>query len=104
VKNVRKSVTQKAMEPFGLALESFYNGNEEAKVIYRRDDGQYTEDSIKGYFRTYSDFTEREKIAISQCQGQILDIGAGVGPHSLELQKNEDLLLLQYLKFVLGID
>ncbi|TFF87358.1 MAG: methyltransferase domain-containing protein [Promethearchaeota archaeon] len=79
--------SKEAMRPFGLALESYFNGNKDAKIIFHRDDGQQTEDFIKGYFRTYSDFSEHEKIAINESKGKILDIGAGVGPHSLELQK-----------------
>jgi len=80
-------MSKEAMNPFGLALEAYYQGNENAKIIFHRDDGQKKEDFIKGYFRNYSNFSEREKVAIKNCKGKILDIGAGVGPHALELQK-----------------
>jgi len=80
-------MSKEAMIPFGLALESYYKGDKNGKIIYHRDDGGKTEDLIKGYFRNYSEFSDREKIALKHCQGRILDIGAGAGPHALELQK-----------------
>lgn len=75
------------MEPFGLALKDFYNGKKRAKVIFYRDDGLKTKLHIKPFFRGPKDFSNLEKQAIKLCKGRILDIGAGVGPHSLELQK-----------------
>lgn len=75
------------MKTFGLALENYFKGDKDTKITYYRDDGLETEDSIKDYFRTYSDFSEMEKIAINMCKGRILDIGAGTGPHALELQE-----------------
>jgi len=30
---------RKAMEPFGLALKEFFEGNKYAKIIFHRDDG-----------------------------------------------------------------
>lgn len=79
-------MSKEAMKQFGLALEAYHKGKKNVKIIYHRDDGERTEDFIKGYFRDYSDFSERERIAMEMCEGKILDIGAGVGPHALELQ------------------
>ena len=80
-------MSQKSMEPFGLALKEFYEGNKQAKVIFNRDDGLREDLYVFPYFRTEKDFSLIEKQAIALCRGTILDIGAGVGPHSLELQK-----------------
>ena len=77
----------KPMEPFGLALKEFYEGNEQAKVIFLRDDGLRDEYFVSQCFRTERDFSTIEKKAIDLCFGRVLDIGAGVGPHSLVLQK-----------------
>ncbi|MHA2280941.1 MAG: class I SAM-dependent methyltransferase [Promethearchaeota archaeon] len=76
----------KPMEPFGLALEEFYRGNKQAKVIFHRDDGLKEDHYVSNFFRTKNGFSPLEKHAISLCYGKVLDIGAGVGPHSLELQ------------------
>ncbi len=80
-------MSQKSMEPFGLALKEFHKGNKQAKVIFHRDDGLSEDLYIFPYFRIEKDFSLIEKQAIALCHGRILDIGAGVGPHSLELQK-----------------
>ncbi|MFX1594211.1 MAG: class I SAM-dependent methyltransferase [Promethearchaeota archaeon] len=80
-------MTERAMKPFGLALKDFYSGKKRVKVIFYRDDGLKTKLSIKPFFRSPNDFSNLEKQAIELCQGRVLDIGAGVGPHSLELQK-----------------
>jgi SAM-dependent methyltransferase len=80
-------MSKEAMKPFGSALEDYHNGNHDISIIFHRDDGEKTEDFLKGYFCEYSDFPEREKIAIKNCDGRVLDIGAGAGRHSLELQK-----------------
>jgi len=77
----------KPMEPFGLALKEYFEGNQQAKVIFHRDDGLLDDYYVSHCFRSEKEFSPIEKQAISLCHGKILDIGAGVGPHSLELQK-----------------
>ena len=74
------------MGPFGLALKEFYDGNKKAKVIFYRDDGFKEDHYVSNYFRTKRGFSSLDKRAISLCKGKILDIGAGVGPHAIELQ------------------
>jgi SAM-dependent methyltransferase len=76
------------MEPYGLALKDFYNGNKNVKIVFHRDDGLKEETLLIFYFRSENNFTLIEKQANKLCQGRILDIGAGVGPHSLTLQKS----------------
>ena len=78
---------EKAMEPFGMALEDFYNGNRGVEITLIRDDGFEFNVPIEYFFRSHKDFTNLEKQALGLCKGKILDAGAGVGPHSLELQK-----------------
>ena len=79
-------MSQKSMEPYGLALKDFYNGNKNVKIVFHRDDGLREEAPIIFYFRNQNNFTSLEKLANKLCQGRVLDIGAGVGPHSLSLQ------------------
>lgn len=76
------------MEPFGLALKDYWEGNQYAKVVFHRDDGVVDDYFVEHCFRKPDDFSEIEKIAVELCIGRVLDIGAGVGPHSLQLQKN----------------
>lgn len=75
------------MEPYGLALKDYWEGNKLAKVIIHRDDGRLDDYIVSQCFRKPEEFSELEKKALKSCFGKVLDIGAGVGPHSLELQK-----------------
>jgi 2-polyprenyl-3-methyl-5-hydroxy-6-metoxy-1,4-benzoquinol methylase len=78
---------EKGMEPFGEALEDFYNGKKNAEITLIRDDGLEFNVPIEHFFRSPKDFSNLEKEAIQLCKGKVLDMGAGVGPHSLELQR-----------------
>ena len=78
---------EKGMEPFGEALEDFYNGKKKAEITLIRDDGLEFNVPIEYFFRSPKDFSNLEKEAIRLCKGKVLDMGAGVGPHSLELQR-----------------
>jgi len=78
---------EKGMEPFGEALEDFYNGEKNAEIILIRDDGLEFNVPIEYFFRSPKDFSNVEKQAIRLCKGKVIEIGAGVGPHSLELQR-----------------
>jgi len=40
------------------------------------------------FFRSYREMPRLEKIALNNCKGKILDIGAGAGCHSVYLQKS----------------
>jgi 2-polyprenyl-3-methyl-5-hydroxy-6-metoxy-1,4-benzoquinol methylase len=75
------------MEPFGLALKDYWDGNNLAKVIFHRDDGLVDDYFVSQCFRKPEDFSELEKKALESCFGKVLDLCAGVGPHSLKLQK-----------------
>jgi len=75
------------MEPFGLALKAYWDGNKLAKVIFHRDDGLVDDYFVSDCFRRPEAFSELEKKALKSCFGKVLDLCAGVGPHSLILQK-----------------
>ena len=74
------------MEPYGLALKDYWDGNKLAKVIIHRDDGLLDDYFVSRCFRKPEEFSELEKKALVSCFGKVLDVGAGVGPHSLALQ------------------
>ncbi len=76
------------MEPYGLALKDFNAGNRNVKMVFHRDDGLKEEVLLNFYFRSENTFTLIEEHAIKLCHGRVLDIGAGVGPHSLTLQNH----------------
>ncbi|UYP47166.1 hypothetical protein NEF87_003451 [Candidatus Lokiarchaeum ossiferum] len=79
---------QNAMAPFGLALRDYFKGNKEAITYIVRDDGHRDEMKIAPYFRNKADFSEMELFALQKAKGKVLDLGAGTGVHTLELQKS----------------
>lgn len=80
---------KKYSDPFEQACWDYYLGNKKAtiKIISNKADDEIV--PVKYFFRTLKEMPELEKIALNLCQGEILDIGAGSGCHSLELAKNE---------------
>jgi len=56
------------------------------------------------YFRTSEEMPELEWIALQQCRGRILDIGAGAGSHSLALQQlGQDVTALEISPLAAGV-
>ena len=74
----------KAMKPYGLALLDYYNGDSEASFIICRDDGYMDSFPVSTFFRPPTDINI-EQIALDNCRGRVLDVGAGTGLHSLYL-------------------
>jgi SAM-dependent methyltransferase len=75
------------MDLYGIALRDYYNGNHSSSMILHRDDGYKAELPAKVFFAELPEFTRIEKLALDLCFGEVLDIGAGTGRHTLELQK-----------------
>jgi SAM-dependent methyltransferase len=76
-----------AMDPHGMALLDFFNGETEAQVLIHRDDGLVSELAASAFFREPTDFSPLEQAALALCRGRVLDVGAGAGAHSLVLQE-----------------
>ncbi len=75
------------MEPQGLALLAYFEGDNDAELIIRRDDGLEDPLRVSHFFRDPAEFTEIERTALNLCTGHVLDAGAGTGLHSLVLQQ-----------------
>jgi len=75
-----------AMGPHGAALLAYVRGDAAAELRIRRDDGLVGVLPAAQYFREPAAFTASERSALEACRGQVLDVGAGTGLHSLELQ------------------
>ncbi|PIR13152.1 hypothetical protein COV49_03155 [Candidatus Falkowbacteria bacterium CG11_big_fil_rev_8_21_14_0_20_39_10] len=74
-------------EAFGLASLGYYKGEKTYEIIERDDGCVEVSVGFKNYFSEYKDWPEHEKKALKYAKGRILDIGCGVGRHSLYLQK-----------------
>jgi SAM-dependent methyltransferase len=71
----------------GLALTEYFQRGSSAKLWVNNRYGVREEMPIKVYFRDINSMPELEWIALQQCNGNILDIGAGAGSHALALQQ-----------------
>jgi SAM-dependent methyltransferase len=77
-----------AMKPFGLAIADYYRGDKKAMVMIHREDGIVDKLEISSFFRKSTAFP-MDKVALDNCRGRVLDVGAGVGIHSLYLQEKD---------------
>lgn len=70
-------------------LDYFKKGFLESPLLLHNSYGEKEEMPIEVFFRSEEEFPELEFIALSLCDGKVLDVGAGVGTHSLFLQKKD---------------
>jgi len=77
----------KYIDPFVQACWDYYLGDKEAniQIISNKADDEIV--PVSYFFREFDEMPYLEKIAMDSCQGEILDIGAGSGCHSIELDK-----------------
>jgi SAM-dependent methyltransferase len=73
------------MSPFGAALSAYQAGRHDASFEIIRDDGFHCPVPAEKFF--CPTFSELETVALDGCRGTVLDLGAGAGRHSLELQR-----------------
>jgi len=72
---------------YGEALYDFHVlGELKDKLLLHSSYGDIEEMPIEVFFRDETDFPELEHIALALCDGDVLDVGAGVGSHALYLQ------------------
>ena len=74
------------LDILGTALKSFYFDKNSDKLYVLSDRMDKDEMPIKYFFRDFKTMPDLEKIALQNCKGKVLDIGAGVGSHALWLQ------------------
>lgn len=74
-------------DPLEKAFIDFFEGKLKAEIIVHSNKGETEEIPIAYFFRTFQQMPLLEKKALALCSGDILDIGAGSGSHSLFLQE-----------------
>lgn len=72
---------------FGQALFDYFKGERKHKLWINNTYGPKEEMPLDVYFRTEEELPDLENMALSRCDGRVLDIGAGVGSHALILQE-----------------
>lgn len=82
---------------YGEALAEYFEKEElSSPLLLHSTYGDIEEMPVEVFFRDSEDFPELEFIALSLCDGKVLDVGAGVGAHALYLQeKNLDVTALE---------
>ncbi|MFB2118630.1 class I SAM-dependent methyltransferase [Parapedobacter sp. 2B3] len=71
----------------GHALHDYLQGHRGDQLLTHTSFGGVEEMPVAEFFRSPVDFPELEHIALSLCDGRVLDVGAGAGSHALFLQK-----------------
>lgn len=73
----------------GQAIYDYAMEQEKGSVFIHNTYGQPDEMLVDIFFRSLNDFFEVEQKALKLCTGRVLDIGAGAGALTLELQKRK---------------
>lgn len=71
----------------GEAIWDYYHHEKDNKLWIHNRYGRKEEMPLSIYFREQDEMPELELLAMQQCRGKVLDIGAGAGSHSLVLQQ-----------------
>ncbi|UIR56537.1 class I SAM-dependent methyltransferase [Sphingobacterium sp. SRCM116780] len=75
---------------YGEALDDYYKHQKElAPLLLHSSYGDIEEMPLDIFFREEEELPELEFIALSLCDGRVLDVGAGAGCHSLYLQEKK---------------
>ncbi|HEX8327602.1 MAG TPA: methyltransferase domain-containing protein [Hymenobacter sp.] len=78
--------TTNAPDILGQGLLAYHRGNADATLTVHCNVADDEPLSASYFFRTLLQMPELERLALDQCRGRVLDLGAGAGCHSLELQ------------------
>lgn len=71
----------------GRAIADHYYNTSPGRLWVYDTIGPRVEMEVGIYFRSWPQMPPLEQIALLECRGRILDIGAGAGSHALELQR-----------------
>lgn len=71
----------------GKAILDYYKGNESATLLIHNNYDDPEEMPVEVFFRESEDLSTLEHLALIECEGSVLDLGAGAGVHTLILQE-----------------
>lgn len=75
------------MDVYGMALKDFSDEKEQGELMLHTSYGKPEEMPLWYFFREYDEMPDLEKMALSVCEGKVLDVGAGTGSHAICLQQ-----------------
>ncbi|KAA9339527.1 class I SAM-dependent methyltransferase [Hymenobacter busanensis] len=74
-------------DPVGNALSDYLAGQTAAELTVHSNVTEDESLAVRYFFRTLWEMPELERTALDECRGRVLDLGAGAGCHTLELQQ-----------------
>ena len=78
----------KDKDPMGLAIAEYHTNKKKKKLWVNSDITDKDEIPVKYLFRSFKQMPHIEQQALKICKGNILDVGAAAGSHSLWLMDN----------------
>lgn len=85
--SVAAAARLEALAPYAEALSDHHAGAEDVRLRLWSSLGEDDEIPASVFFRSSDDLFPFEVHALELCHGSVLDLGAGTGVHSLELQR-----------------
>jgi len=82
-------MTKISTDVLGNALIDYLAGEKDATLAVHSDITETEELKATYFFRNYAAMPELEKTALGLCRGDVADLGAGAGSHSLVLQEKK---------------
>lgn len=77
----------KEKDPIGAAVLDYHSGIKGHSIQVITNVALDEELDPSYFFRPFDRMPEMEQLALQQCKGKVLDVGAGAGSHALYLQK-----------------
>lgn len=74
-------------DPIGQALLDYFKGGSEERLIVKSSISEDDDIPVDYLFRPFIDLPKLEKKAINMCRGDVLDVGAAAGAHSMILKE-----------------
>jgi SAM-dependent methyltransferase len=76
------------IDVLGQALFDYHQAKQQGSRLWIHNKyGEKEEMPVEAYFREEDDMPDLEWLALNECRGTVLDIGAGAGSHALLLQE-----------------
>lgn len=72
---------------YGAAIRDYYQNRYTPPLLLNNSYGDAEDMPIEVFFREEEDLSTIEHLALIECSGKVLDLGAGTGVHSLILQE-----------------